>query len=237
MKTIFVFDVDGTLTPSRQEMYEEFRNWFTKFQEANHVILVTGSDSAKTLEQVGNIVYNFCDRVYQCSGNEHVEQGRVVYRSEWKIPSEAEAWLREELDNSQFPLRTGQHIEDRTGMCNFSILGRGCTLSERKMYFRWDQKHEERYTIARLFMEKFPDLQADVAGETGLDIFPRGKDKAQIFKDLEEFDEVHFFGDKTNPGGNDHALAQLVYQRKGGHVYQVRDWQHTWKILKGLVSG
>jgi len=235
--TIFVFDVDGTLTPSRQPMDPEFQTWFTRFQEGNFNYLVTGSDKDKTLEQVGNIVHNFADRVYQCAGNDQWEQGKRVWKSEWKIPKEAEEWLRVELDASKFPLRTGQHIEDRTGMCNFSVVGRGCTLGERKMYVEYDEKHEERYTIARLFMEKFPDLQADVAGETGLDIFPKGNDKAMVFDDLYSFDEIHFFGDKTTPGGNDYNLAKLINNRSGGNVHQVQGWKHTWDILKDLVNG
>ena len=44
-QTAFIFDVDGTLTPSRQEMDKEFQKWFTGFQEKNFPYLVTGSDS------------------------------------------------------------------------------------------------------------------------------------------------------------------------------------------------
>jgi len=230
----FAFDIDGTLTPSRQPMNKNFSSWFTLFQEANFNYLVTGSDKNKTLEQVGDIIWNFADRVYQCSGNEQWEQSKLVYQSEWKISEEAEEWLRKELDASKFELRTGTHIEDRTGMCNFSIIGRGCTLEERKTYVEWDEKTEERFTIADAFMKQFPDLQADVAGETGIDIFPKGKNKAQIFGDLAHYDELHFFGDKTEPGGNDHDLAQLIEQRDGGHVHAVRNWEHTWEILKEI---
>ena len=64
-QTAFIFDVDGTLTPSRQEMDKEFQKWFTGFQEKNFTYMVTGSDQPKTYEQEGPIVYNFCDRVYQ----------------------------------------------------------------------------------------------------------------------------------------------------------------------------
>lgn len=52
----FAFDVDGTLTPSRQQIFPEFEQWFFKWisfiQSKGHsVLLVTGSDYAKTLEQ------------------------------------------------------------------------------------------------------------------------------------------------------------------------------------------
>lgn len=66
----YVFDVDGTLTPSRQVINKKFAVWFRKFCQSNHVYLVTGSDRPKTLEQIGNTIYNSCNRVYNCNGND-----------------------------------------------------------------------------------------------------------------------------------------------------------------------
>jgi phosphomannomutase len=44
----FVFDVDGTLTPSRGQMDPEFKLWFKLWIRHKPVYLVTGSDYAKT---------------------------------------------------------------------------------------------------------------------------------------------------------------------------------------------
>lgn len=46
-KEIYVFDMDGTLTPSRQPMEKEFAKWFKKFIDRNDAYLVTGSDLEK----------------------------------------------------------------------------------------------------------------------------------------------------------------------------------------------
>ena len=40
----YIFDVDGTLTPSRGLMDTEFKKWFLKFNSENPVYLATGSD-------------------------------------------------------------------------------------------------------------------------------------------------------------------------------------------------
>ena len=53
----FVFDVDGTLTPSRGEIDPEFKQFFDKFCIKNNVYFVTGSDKAKTVEQLGEDTY------------------------------------------------------------------------------------------------------------------------------------------------------------------------------------
>ena len=40
----FIFDVDGTLTPSRQHIDLGFEKYFMDFCEDNEVYFVTGSD-------------------------------------------------------------------------------------------------------------------------------------------------------------------------------------------------
>ena len=110
-----------------------------------------------------------------------------VYRDEWEIPSDVEEFLMDELHHSKFPVRTGTHIERRPGGINFSILGRGqgVVLEERDEYVKWDRKHDERKNIARKIKERFPDLEVQVGGQTGLDISPLGRNKGQILRDFE----------------------------------------------------
>ena len=52
MDKIFIFDVDGTLTPSRLPMTEEFKNFFQMWCVFNKFYLVTGSDLPKLQEQM-----------------------------------------------------------------------------------------------------------------------------------------------------------------------------------------
>ena len=81
----FVFDVDGTLTPSRRSMNTQFSNWFEKFSSENNVFLVTGSDRDKTIEQIGSNIYNLAKRVYNCSGNDAWEKENNVYSLNKKV--------------------------------------------------------------------------------------------------------------------------------------------------------
>jgi len=227
----YVFDIDGTLTPSRGKMDKEFSNWFEHFATHDAVYLVTGSDRDKTIEQVGNQIYNLSARVYNCSGNDVYQQDQSVYRTDWKLPPEALKWLKITLINSPFSLRTGNHIEERPGCANFSIVGRNCTLGERKMYVKYDELNKEREDIARQFNYVFGPssvgLRAVIGGETGLDIFPIGCDKSQIIKDFPN-EEIIFFGDKMDRDGNDYPLAHV----NKGTNHHVKDWKHTWDILK-----
>ena len=230
----YIFDVDGTLTPARKEMDLSFMAWFIIFECKHPVYLVTGSDRQKTIDQVGLDVYNRAKRVYNCSGSDVWEGDRNVYRDDWKLPHDANAWLMLELKQSNFTIRTGTHIERRPGCVNFSILGRGANWEEREVYKQWDKDENERHQIARRFNREFPDLYATVGGETGLDIAPQGRDKSQILRDFDG--DVKFFGDKMDKGGNDYLLAQTIREKKLGATYYVFDYKHTWELLQYETS-
>ena len=104
----------------------------------------------------------------------------------WRNTSDedVEKFLLDELDYSQFKIRTGKHIEYRPGCVNFSIVGRGANFEEREIYKEWDRDEHERLLIAQRFNLEFPQLHAAVGGETGLDISLKGNDKGQIIKDF-----------------------------------------------------
>ena len=228
----FIFDVDGTLTPSRGRIDKEFEEWFLDFCMWHDVYLVTGSDNPKTIEQVGESIGNACKRLYNCSGSDVYEQGKNTYTSDWKLPQETRIWLEEQLEQSEFVLRTGLHIEERPGMVNFSMVGRNATIGERKLYVEYEEGFKEREAIAKEFEKRFPKLQAVVGGETGIDIFPRGNDKSQILRDFDPDDEIHFFGDRMDPAGNDYPLKKIILDNDLGICYNVKDYEHTWELLK-----
>ena len=226
-----IFDVDGTLTPSRGKIHPDFAILFTKLTSGEEVYLVTGSDRKKTIEQITPEIYNSCKRVYNCSGSDVYEGDINVYRDDWELPEKVERFLQDELDFSQFPIRNGNHIERRPGAVNFSILGRGKDPSEgRGEYVKWDKINSERRFIAMRIMNMFPDLNVALGGQTGIDIGPLGSDKSQILRDFSEDDELHFFGDRTENGGNDYSLAEGVKSR-GGKSYKVDTWKDTQKLL------
>ena len=232
----FIFDVDGTLTPSRKKITPEFFDEFFQFTEENDVYLVTGSDRGKTLEQITPEIYNNCKRVYNCSGSDVYEGDKNVYRDDWELPAAVERFLQDELDFSQFSIRNGLHIERRPGGVNFSILGRGKDPSAgREEYVKWDKVHSERRFIALRILNMFPDLSVALGGQTGIDIGPKGADKSQILRDFTADDEIHFFGDRMEPGGNDHSLGEAV-KKMGGFTYNVDSYTETRDVIISSVA-
>ena len=221
----FIFDVDGTLTPSRKQIDMGFSAEFLIFCCKFDTYLVTGSDREKTVEQVGLDIYNRCKRVFNCSGSDIYDGKNSVYRSNWKPSEKLISFLNDELDYSNFPIRTGSHIEYRPGGINFSILGRGeGNMDGRTEYVKWDINTNERRDIASRLNDNFPDLNVQIGGQTGLDI--SDSDKSQIIKFFNFDDEVHFFGDMMEEGQNDYPLARAVKERLG-FTYHVKGWEDT----------
>ena len=229
----FIFDVDGTLTDSRQQIDLSFEVYMIKFCCKYDVYLVTGSDRAKTVEQVGLDIYNRSKRVYNCSGADVYEKDNNVYKSDWKPSRRLINFLSDELDYSMFPHKTGNHIEHRPGGINFSILGRGVdSMKYRKEYVKWDINTTERILMSDRIKSEFPDLNIQIGGQTGLDI--SDSDKSQILRDFNSEDELVFFGDMMKEGQNDYPLAVAV-DKRGGTNYTVGNWQETYKKLKDLT--
>ena len=224
----FIFDVDGTLTPSRKQIDTGFFAEFLIFCCKFDTYLVTGSDRDKTIEQVGLDIYNRCKRVFNCSGADIYDGNNSVYRSDWKPSDELITFLNRELDRSDFPTRTGNHIEYRPGGINFSILGRGkhnkTCFKCRENYVKWDINTNERVEMSNRIKREFPDLNIQIGGQTGLDI--SDDDKSQIIKYFNFEDELHFFGDMMEEGQNDYPLAKAV-QERCGKTYNVKDWEET----------
>ena len=222
MQNKFIFDVDGTLTSSRQPIDNNFAEFFLSFCKSNQVYLVTGSDRAKTIEQVGEEIYSRCNRVYQCNGNDVWKDNDNIRTNEWTLPDLARTFLINCEQESPYTQRTGNHIEERPGMVNFSVVGRNANLEERARYVAYDTFENERQTIANSFNTMFPDLEAKVGGDTGIDISPKGADKSQIVKDFGKQDNLWFFGDTIYEGGNDYPLAQVVKNSR-----KVSGWKNT----------
>jgi phosphomannomutase len=233
-KIAYVFDVDGTLTPSRLQMDPEFHHFFLQWMLHKNVFFITGSDKDKTIEQIGEAIWQSANAAMQSCGNHVFELGKETFKIDWTPSTELIEYLDTLLTQSKYQTRRGNHIETRTGLVNFSVVGRNCTQSERESYYDWDSACGERLAMAQQIMQRFPELEASVGGQISIDIHPVGANKSQakqwILNKLGNDTIIHFFGDKTEKGGNDYDLAKILTEPH--RVYQVTTWQDTYDLLK-----
>ena len=116
-------------------------------------------------------------------------------------------------------------------MINISPIGRNCSQEERDAFEEYDNIHKIRQTMVNKLQQEFSDLglKYSIGGQircpnfcvlldvcTGADIFisfdvfPIGWDKTYCLRFVESagYKEIHFFGDKTMPGGNDYEIFE-----------------------------
>ena len=246
MDRIFIFDVDGTLTPSRLPMTKEFQKFFKQWIKKNKFYLVTGSDLPKLQEQM--CFYDIeAEGIFTCCGNQFWKpdpsivnvSAELIYDNKFEMTSKLKNSLEVMLMSSQYKHRYGNHIEDRGSMVNFSVVGRNCTQEQREEYYKWDKEKGERRKISTFLKHKFKELDAVIGGQISIDIYPKGNDKSQVLdiikqERLVEPEEYIFIGDGIENGGNDYPLAHLMDNIEGCDWYQTKDWKETQKILEKL---
>ena len=240
MVTIYLFDVDGTLTAARQPICEAFASAFLDWQEETQAIvyLVTGSNLKKTKQQIFEEFFRACAGVFCCSGNEMWQKGELIYQNKFRAPKGLLDDLNLYLESgAQYNIRTGCHIERRPGMINFSVLGRNANLLQREAYAKWNKSARELDDICSYVTQNYPTLDAVIGGVTSVDIYPKGRDKAQVVEKLrskypnEELSFV-FVGDRIAPGGNDYPLAQELDKDPNSHSVRVHSYQETWALIE-----
>ena len=239
MDKIYIFDVDGTLTPSRQRMTEEFAKFFDEWSSKNKYYLVTGSDLDKTKEQVPIAYIDRAVAIFTCCGNEMWLGDKQVLTKEFKPPEKLIKYLETELKFSPYKKQYGNHIEDRGSLLNFSIIGRDCTQEQREDYNKYDTEKGERKRISGAIKRQFPDLDAVIGGQISIDIYPKGNDKSQVLEHIEKrhsSGEIIFIGDGIENGGNDYPLAHLMDNIEGCDWYHTIGWEHTKEILESLID-
>jgi len=237
---VFVFDVDGTLTPPRAAMHDEFAATFLKFCTRNAVYLASGSDRFKLEGQIPTDILASATGLFTCGASVFEAGGRIIYSHDHEFPDELVAWLDQRVGESKYPSRCGRHIEYRTGQLNMSTIGRSASAAERKAYSVWDQVHGERTKLCAELMIAFPEYEAVAGGEISIDISPTGWSKARALIPIQERHgdvAITFIGDKIKPGCNDWHLAESLRAASSQHVIvPVRNWLETAEFVRRNLS-
>ncbi|KAM7275696.1 hypothetical protein ACFE04_017562 [Oxalis oulophora] len=221
---IALFDVDGTLTAPRKGVTPQMLQFMKDLRKIVTVGVVGGSDLCKISEQLGQSVTNDYDFVFSENGLMAHKDGKLVdtqsikeFIGEQKL-KELINFTLHYIADLDIPIKRGTFIEFRNGMINISPIGRNCSQEERDGFEIYDQVHKVRAAMVSVLREKFGHLNLtfSIGGQISFDVFPQGWDKTYCLKYLDQFQEIHFFGDKTFKGGNDHEIYES--ERTVGHT-------------------
>jgi len=237
-ETLYLFDVDGTLTPHRQPICEKFASVFLDWivEKQKKAYLVTGSDIQKIKEQLFPSFIDQCEGLFTCSGNVFYVKGHKVYENTLQLPEGLLENLQLYLEQSEWRRKQGTHIEIRSGMINFSTVGREASHNMREAYTKWDKIHHEREDIVQYLKDLHPELETSIGGAISVDIYPAGSNKGQVIEKLQEKhgNDVRFIfvGDKNIPGGNDWPLAERLDKMSDCEWYQVLGPEETRALIE-----
>ena len=216
-RTLALFDVDGTLTVPRKEADDVMKAFMRALKTKVTVGIVGGSDLVKISEQLGEGAEKEYDYLFAENGLVAFKHGELLakqslraFLGEDKLKTFLNFVLHYVAD-LDIPIKRGTFIEFRAGMLNVSPIGRNCSQEERDEFERFDKEAGVRAKMVEVLREKFADygLTYSIGGQISFDVFPQGWDNTYCLQFVEkDFDVIHFFGDKTYKGGNDHEIFE-----------------------------
>eukprot|EP00008_Paramoeba_atlantica_P013989 CAMPEP_0201477274 /NCGR_PEP_ID=MMETSP0151_2-20130828/2328_1 /ASSEMBLY_ACC=CAM_ASM_000257 /TAXON_ID=200890 /ORGANISM="Paramoeba atlantica, Strain 621/1 / CCAP 1560/9" /LENGTH=247 /DNA_ID=CAMNT_0047857935 /DNA_START=125 /DNA_END=868 /DNA_ORIENTATION=+ len=240
--TLVLFDIDGTLTVPRLKVEQPTLDYLDNLRKKVKVGIVGGSDQVKAEEQLGKNILSFFDYCFFENGLVAYKDGNLIHRANI-VNFLGNDKLRQFIDFSlkyiadlDIPIKRGTFIEFRSGMLNVSPIGRNCSHEERIDFNKLDAELQIRSKFVETLKKQFPDmgLAYSIGGQISFDVFPIGWDKTYCLRHVSEenFQTIHFFGDKTDPGGNDHE----IYSSPATKGHRVTGPEDTIAQLNSLFS-
>lgn len=244
-ETLLLFDIDGTLTEPLQPMSEEMITQLESLKNKGYSLaLVGGSSSDMISKQLGDSLSLF-KYVATENGAITFHEGLPIMETtlgKWvgmdKV-FELIIKINEELGKLQLPFVRPRQIDTRVLSINICPCGRDCSLEERKIFAAYDAEHKIREKLIKTLTPSLEalDMCCTIGGQISFDIYPKNFNKTVClqcvryshFPDTRlKYKNIHFFGDKTHPGGNDHEL----YNHPDVIGHSVKSPSHTLEILK-----
>ena len=124
-------------------------------------------------------------------------------------------------------------IENRLSQVTFSALGQKAGTEEK---YAWDPDCKKREKIVKLAKKKAPEFDFEIGGTTSINAIKPGMNKefgmTHLMDELGvDKDEILYFGDMTQPGGNDYPVVKM-----GIDTITVRSHEDTGYALRGILG-
>jgi hypothetical protein len=157
-----------------------FEHWMLK----KDVYICTNNTYQNIMPRLGRRIIDNCQAVFTSGGNSIWKENKEHVVSTWRPSYELISFLESLLKMSDFKTRSGPNIEYRTGLINFSLVGKTASEDEIKRYQQWDKISKEKKTFAESIKKAFPNLGICFGSDTSIDISESCYDKANIYNFL-----------------------------------------------------
>jgi HAD superfamily hydrolase (TIGR01484 family) len=244
VKSLIVFDLDGTLAESKSSIDAEMATLLTALLGVVKVAIISGGDmpqfeaqllahlppgggfaNLSLLPTCGTKFFRY-DGGWQKLYSEDLsadQKRRIVAALDAAV---AACGFRAE--------RTwGEAVEDRGSQITYSALGQQAPLAEKS---RWDPDFAKRRKIQAVLDTSLPDFSVRLGGSTSIDVTLPGIDKAYGIRKLRDILDIPiaqmiYVGDALFPGGNDYPARST-----GADCIQVANPNETKRVIEAIAA-
>lgn len=252
-KHLIVFDLDGTLAPTKSTIDKEMAKLIKELLTKKKMAVIGGGKFELFEEQFlsglkvpASLLKNLF--LFPTTATTYLK-----YDNGWKavyvhnltgeqIDRIMAAFDKVLKEVGYQPKKTyGNIIENRGSQVTWSALGQDVVrvLGNKGVELKNKWKEENtplKLKIAKLLQELLPDLEVHSAGYTSIDITKKGIDKSYGLKQMEKYlkikiENMLFVGDAIFPGGNDYAVTKTPID-----YCQVEGPEETKIIIRQVLS-
>lgn len=231
---LILFDVDGTLCESGRQITNKMASKLNLLMNNKiNIGIVGGGTYDKIMMQLNNTVYPYyifseCGSVYhkfdfQKNKYELINKNNIRDEPEYRKINILIKICLEFISRVEYTI-SGHLIDLRNGLIYVSLVGMVGTDDEREEFIKLDKVHLYRERLIDLLKKKTNELELNnyldicLGGSVGIAIYPKKWNKTQVLNWIDDIEntEIHFFGDKYLPNGNDYELLshKLVIPHK-----------------------
>ena len=248
MKKLLAFDLDDTLAVSKSPISDRMSELLGRLLDHFDVCIISGGKYEQFQKQVieqadFNPVQLRRLHLMPTCGTRYYRYDDVA--KEWQLQyaedltDEQKQAIIAALEESAKELGyweanpAGDIIEDRLSQITFSALGQRAKPADK---YSWDPSGEKKFALRELVAGKIPDFEVRAGGSTSIDVTRPGIDKAYGMQKLIDIldiarDDILFFGDKLQEGGNDYPVKAM-----GIDCLDVGEWQDTAHRLESILA-
>lgn len=244
---VVFFDIDGTLTESKQRMTPPMAQKFSALLSQTKVALTSGG--MKELAQTQIVAHLGDDAnlsnlyLLPTSGAQlliHTNGGwNTVYEellSKEEVARVESVLLEAARETGAIDFSResyGERIENRGSQVSLSALGQQAPVSEKEA---WDPTREKRDTLLGYIIPLLPDFDVKLGGLTTVDVTKKGINKAYGVRKLSEYlsisiSDMLYIGDALFPGGNDEVVKETGMKTK-----QTSGPDETMELISAILS-
>lgn len=244
-KKLIVFDLDKTLSESKQPMDDEMAALLSLLLELKKVSVISGGSFNQFQKQFvpkltkgklhnlflfptcGSAFYRYVDEAWNniYTKTLNIEEKADIFKAFNTMFKEVGFRVPETL--------YGELIEDRGTQITFAAFGSQAPLAIKEV---WDKDRTKRLRMIDVLKQSIPEFEIRTGGTTSIDVTHKGIDKAYGILQMEKHLDIPradmvFVGDDLGEGGNDFPVIAT-----GVAVLEVTGPAHTKEIIRSIIG-